>query len=339
MKHHTWDVIAIGAGPAGLSVASECTYHGVGHVLVLEKGPSHNQTVLQYYPDDKRVDAAYRGQEAICAGVLCFRDTTKDNFMAIVDEMLRLYAFDRRFGVNVDSVRRTKEGIFSVSTSEGEVLLAKHVVIAIGRMGKPNRPDYFNEIPPKAKMRVQFDVRNLKPEGKSFLVVGGGNSAIEFALSLAGKARAVTVSYRKTDFARLNPMNLTLLEADEKSGKIRVKRGSNVSHVAEKDGAPHVFFVEGGDEVFDHVIYGIGGSSPAAFLANAGIELDEKGNPRLGPGNETSVPGLFVAGELSVPPGKGSIIVSFNSGKVIADAICARLGIAKKPDVVHLTGK
>jgi thioredoxin reductase (NADPH) len=327
IENQTVQVLIVGTGPAGLSIAAECAYHGVEDVLLLEKGPSHNQTVLQYYPDDKRVDAAYRGQEAICAGVLCFRDTTKPSFLAIVDQILETYQLRVRYNATVDSIKRDNKGLFVVSTSDGESFKARVVVIAIGRMGKPNRPDYFNGIPAKARMLVQFDVRNLKPEGKSCLVVGGGNSAIEFALSLSGKAERVTVSYRKDVFSRLNPMNLALLEADEKKGAIRVLRNSTVEQILEQDGKPHCHFAGSEAEVFDHVIFGIGGSSPAAFLESAGIELDAKGNPLLAPSLETNV-----------PPGKGSIISSFNTGKIITDAITDRLGIERKPDVVRVMG-
>jgi thioredoxin reductase (NADPH) len=331
------EVLIIGAGPAGLSVAAECAYHGVREMLVVEKGASHNQTVLQYYPDDKRVDAAYRGQEAICAGVLCFRDTTKSNFLAVVDQLLARHPVTMGYNMSVDSIQQGADGLFTVSTAQGQLITARYVVVAIGRMGKPNRPDYFNTIPSRARMLVQFDVRNVDPAGKQLLVVGGGNSAIEFALSLSRKAERVTVSYRKDVFSRLNPMNLSLLEQDEKTGKIRVMRSSEIEKILEQDGKPCCHFAGGHAEVFDHIIFGIGGSSPASFLQNAGIELDPRGNPRLSPSLETNVCNLFVVGELAVPQGKGSIIVSFNTGKVVADAITTRLGIERKPEVVHVT--
>ncbi len=328
------EILIIGAGPAGLSVAAECAYHGIESVRVLEKGPSHNQTVLQYYPDDKRVDAAYRGLEAVCAGVLCFRDTTKPNFLAIIDEILERYGFSVDYNVNVDSVKREGDH-FIVSTSEGALYRARFVVIGIGRMGKPNRPDFFNDIPANARKQVQFDIRNFDATGKEVLVVGGGNSAIEFALSMANKGK-VTVSYRKDTFSRLNPMNLEILEKDEKENLITVLRNSNLTEIKESGGKPHVFFKEGGDKVFDRVIFGIGGSSPAAFLSGAGLDLDEKGNPKLSELLESNVPGLYVGGELCVPPGKGSIIASFNSGKKIVEGITNKLGLERKPELVAL---
>jgi len=330
------DVLVIGAGPAGLSVGAECAYHGLKDVVVLEKGPTHNQTVAQYYPDDKRVDAAYHGLEAVCAGVLCFRDTTKDHFLAVVEDLIRRFDCRIHYGKNADSIRKAADGFFHVSTSEGDLYRARFVVIAAGRMGKPNRPEYFDRIPPGARKQVQFDIRNLDAAGKRILVVGGGNSAIEFALSLATKGD-VTVSYRKDTFSRLNPMNRALLEDDEKKGLVRILRSSNIDHVEERDGKPFVKFTDGGEEVFDHVIYGIGGSSPVAFLSSTGMQLNDKGHPILSPDLESSIPGLFVAGELSVPQGKGSIIVSFNSGKTVVQAIMDRLHRPRAPEIVSVT--
>jgi thioredoxin reductase (NADPH) len=272
------DVLVIGAGPAGLSVCAECVYHEVDSVLLLEKGTTHNQTVHHYYPDDKRVDASYKGQEAICAGLLCFRDTTKANFLFLVNRMLETFPFPITYGCHVDSIKRGNDGIFSVSTGDGHQYSAKFVVIAIGRMGKPNRPEYFNDIPTNIRRRIQFDVHNLDALGKEILVVGGGNSAIEFALSLARRGQ-VTVSYRKDIFTRLNPMNLHLLEEDEKNGRIEILRQSNIETIVEDHGKPLVRFEGGKVRAFDHVVFGIGGSSPAAFLQNAGMILDEGGIP------------------------------------------------------------
>src|SRR5262249_39102102 len=158
----TVDVLVIGAGPAGLSVAAECVYHELGAVLVLEKGPTHNQTVHQYYPDDKRVDAAYKGQEAICAGILCFRDTTKANFLGLIDRLLESFMFPVLFNSNVDSIRKERDGRFTVSTGDGDAVSARFVVVAIGRMGRPNRPEYYNGIPSGVRGRIHFDVRNVR---------------------------------------------------------------------------------------------------------------------------------------------------------------------------------
>ncbi|MCB0406253.1 MAG: NAD(P)-binding domain-containing protein [Bdellovibrionales bacterium] len=327
------EILVIGAGPAGLSVAAEATYHGFKSVLVLEKGADHNQTVRQYYPEEKRVDASYKGQEAICAGVFCFRDTTKKGFLEHVDRLMRSYAFPFAYSAHVDSIKRHSDGLFSVTGSDGTQYVAEHVVIAVGRMGKPNRPDFFSQIPPAVRKEVRFDLQNINPEGKRILIVGGGNTAVEFALSLTPKAE-VSLSYRKKEFTRLNPMNKHLLEGDETQGRLKVLRGTNITAVGEKNGKPLAIFAEREEMQFDHIVFAIGGSSPTAFLQNAGIELDDRKNPKLNEWLETNVPNLFVAGELSVPQGKGSIIVSFNSGQTIVEGIMRKLGRSRNPQIV-----
>lgn len=131
-------------------------------------------------------------------------------------------------------------------------------------------------------------------------------------------------------------MNLSLLKADEKAGKIGILRNSDIVAVEEKHGKPLVKFQKHPEKVFDYVVYGIGGNSPAAFLQNADIELDDRGNARLDDWLETNVTGLYVAGEISIPPGTGSIIASFNSGKRTVEGIMRAMGILRQPELVHM---
>jgi thioredoxin reductase (NADPH) len=329
------NVLIVGVGPAGLSVGAECVHHGLPDVVALEKGPAPNQTVHLYYPDDKRVDAAYKGQEAVCAGVLCFRDTTKASFLALADLMVQRFTFPIVCNAGVDSVHRQPDGLFAVSTSDGRTWRARHVVIAIGRMGRPNRPEYFDAIPAAARKKIHFDLRRVEPAGRNILVVGGGNAAAEFALSLAPKGR-VTLSYRGAEFTRLNPMNAGLLARDEAEGRLAVQRNSSVAAVEDQGDRLRVHFASGPGMTVDAIVYAIGGSAPAAFLQGTGIGLDDRGDPRLDEWNETTVPGLFVAGELAVPAGKGSIITSFNTGKRVVEGIMRRLGLPRQAEVVAI---
>ena len=116
-----------------------------------------------------------------------------------------------------------------------------------------------------------------------------------------------------------------------------ILRQSSIETIGEDHGKPLVKFqARRSKSIRSMLCLGSAGSSPAAFLQNAGIILDERGNPELKPDLESSVENLYVAGELSVPPGKGSIIVSFNSGKVVVESIAARLGIRRKPEIVSL---
>jgi len=77
------------------------------------------------------------------------------------------------------------------------------VVVAIGRMGKPNKPNY--KIPPSIRQKVNFNLDNWT-QGEKIVVVGGGDSALEYAIDLCDDNTG-TLNYRRTEFARANPTN------------------------------------------------------------------------------------------------------------------------------------
>src|SRR5687768_16631434 len=146
MSDGIYDFIIIGAGPSGLSAAVEAKRAGIENILVLEKGPSHSQMIRTFYKEGKRVDARYAGQEAICYGLLCLRDGNRETFLAFMDYVIEQNKIPIRYGVEVWSVQKN-EGVFEVKTSQNENLKAKNVIVAIGKMGKPNQPDYWKQIP------------------------------------------------------------------------------------------------------------------------------------------------------------------------------------------------
>ena len=77
MPHY--DLLVVGAGPAGISTAIEARAAGVpsSAIVVLEKGPEHSYAIRRFYPDGKRVDAVYKGLEVPCEGQLCISDGSK----------------------------------------------------------------------------------------------------------------------------------------------------------------------------------------------------------------------------------------------------------------------
>src|ERR1043166_2328203 len=74
MAHY--DLLVVGAGPAGISTAIEARAAGVpsSQIVVLEKGAEHSYAIRRFYPEGKRVDAVYKGLEVPCEGRLCITD-------------------------------------------------------------------------------------------------------------------------------------------------------------------------------------------------------------------------------------------------------------------------
>jgi thioredoxin reductase (NADPH) len=309
-----YDVLVIGAGPAGISMAVEACVAGVPHdrILLLEKAPEHSYTIKRYYPDTKLVTANYKGFEAVCTGVMCLADSSKHETVSYLDEAINSHRFTVRYGETVYHIaRNSTTGIFTVDSDRGGYE-TRLVVIAIGILGKPNKPEY--PLPAKLKERLLFDVTSAQVKDSRVLVVGGGDSASEYCQYFTQSGNIVTLSYRRTDFSRMNNINRESLETLEQNRQVEILRGSNIAAVKEQGGLPHVVFSEPqfGERDFDYVVYALGGTTPRNFLKTIGIAFDGE-DPVLINGHQTSVPGLFLIGDLSAGNKGGSIIWAFNS--------------------------
>jgi thioredoxin reductase (NADPH) len=143
--------------------------------------------------------------------------------------------------------------------------------------------------------------------------VGGGDTAAEYCQFLVQQGNRVTLSYRRQEFARLNPVNLESLMALETRAQVRIIRGSNITALEEDGGRPRAVFQEAEHEAstFDRVVYALGGTTPLNFLKAVGIKFEGE-VPILTQGYETSLPGLYLIGDLSAGKKGGSINLAFN---------------------------
>ena len=317
------DLLVIGAGPAGISTAIEARAAGVpsSQIIVLEKGPEHSYAIRRFYPDGKRVDAVYKGLEVPCEGRLCIVDGSKQETLDYLDQAIRDYHLRVHYDEGVDTIEKRPDGLFEVKTPRA-AYQAKVVVVAIGILGKPNQPAY--KLPKvQCKGRIHFDVTSAQLEGERALVVGGGDSAADFVHFLVGKGFAVDLSYRGAKLVRMNPINLEDMEGLLKSGRLSLLMPSDIAGVESDGGRPRVLFQqpELAPRTYDHLVYALGGSTPAGFLQSTGIRMHGS-EPVLGEGGTTNVPGLFLAGDLTAGGKGGSIITAFNSGVATMRVIC-----------------
>jgi thioredoxin reductase (NADPH) len=224
------DLLIIGAGPAGLAAAVEAQRGGISNLLVVEKGPSHSQMIRTYYKEGKRVDAQYAGVEALCFGILCLRDGNRESYLAMMDYVIESCRIPIRYNTEIWSVMAVPgTDAFDVRTASGLRYLAKFVIVAIGKMGRPRQPDYYREIPAvlKNEKRILFDINTRSFDGAKILVVGGGDSAAEYAQMLSVK-NEVTLSYRQATFTRLNSINEKIVSEMIAQKKFRALMPSNI---------------------------------------------------------------------------------------------------------------
>ena len=311
-----YDLIIIGGGPGGIGTAIEAKVLGLKDILLLEKSDNHSDTIRRFYKDNKRVDKDWQGQIVQMEGNVPFADGTKESTLDFFDKLIDEHGIDYEFNCEVDKITKDENGIFHVRSSKGE-FLAKNVVIAIGRMGKPNKPSY--KIPPSIRKRVNFNLDSCS-KGEKILIVGGGDSATEYAVEL-GKENDVTLNYRRDKLTRPNPTNIKNIEEAFKSGLVKPKLGVDIESLESEHGLVKVNFKDGTSEVYDRVIYAIGGTTPVDFLKSANLELDSRGEPIIKDNLESSVDGIYIAGDIAFKSG-GSIAIALNHGyKIVKDIL------------------
>ncbi len=318
-----YEIIIVGAGPAGISMAAEARTAGIPseQIVVLEKGETHSWAIRKFYPDKKVVLANYKGIEAVCTGVMCISDMSKDETLTYIDRAIEQYELAVKYNETVHTIRPMQGGGFEVETSKDRYE-ARRCVIAIGILDKPNKPGY--RIPVTLNNRVHYDLTSGALEKADCLVVGGGDTASEYCQYLVERGNRVTLSYRQTEFSRLNRINYESLMALEQRGQITIHRASNIKQVEEDiDKRARVLFDETifPPRSFDHIVYALGGTTPTNFLKAAGIAFDGS-IPVVKEGYETSVPGLYLIGDLSAGRKGGSINLAFNMAAEAMQNIC-----------------
>ena len=300
-----YDIIIIGSGPGGVGAAIEAKVLGLEKILVIEKGDNSSQTIRKFYKDNKRVDKDYQGQEVEIKGNVQFLDGTKESTLDYFDELVDNEEIDIAFNSEVEKIEK-EDGLFLVTTANTGYT-TKNVVIAIGRMGKPNKPNY--KIPLSLRQKVNYNLEKCT-QGEKILVVGGGDSASEYAVYLSDENK-VTLTYRRKEFTRLNSINTKELADANGEERLRLRLGRNIVSLENESGAVKVNYDDGYSVVYDRVIYAIGGTTPVEFLRKCGVILNDNNQPFLDKNFETKTKGLYIVGDLAVDSG-GSIAIALN---------------------------
>lgn len=323
MSKDSLEMLIIGAGPAGISMGVEAVTSGIDSekVVIIEKAHEHSYMIRKFYPDQKLVTANYKGKAAVCNGVMCIPDYSKNETLSYLDQAIEKNKLKVHYQETVWKLEKCEDGYFNVSTEKNE-FRTKTCVIAIGMMGKPNKPDY--KIPSDIRDKVHFDITSKKIENSKVLVIGGGDSASEYAQYLSQEGNTVDLSYRRDNFARMNEINQVSLKALETRGVTELILNSNVVELKAAEDKVEVIFKE--DEIesrqYENVVYALGGTTPKNFLKLLKIEFCGDDEPIVKDGYETSIGGLFLVGDLSAGKRGGSIISAFNSSHEAMKKIC-----------------
>jgi thioredoxin reductase (NADPH) len=239
--------------------------------------------------------------------------------------MEQIKPFNPTFHLNemVESIEKIGEPLFRVTTDGGQVFETKVVVIAAGGGSfQPKRPPVPGIEAYEGKS-VFYAVRKMEQfRGKDLLIVGGGDSALDWTLNLQPIARRVTLLHRRDDF-RAAPHSVEQMRALVAAGKMDLKIGQ-VTGLEGKDGVLSAALVKGNDNETTKVdcntilpFFGL--TMKLGPIANWGVKLENNLVPVDTEAFETNVPGIFAIGDINTYPGKLKLILSgFHEGALMA---------------------
>lgn len=263
------DVAVVGAGPAGIGAALALQEAGSRYV-VFEKGQPFQ--TIQNFPKAKHIFSEPR--EMIQKGNFWFEDASKEDLISRWERCLEERSLPIQQPVEVVDLEK-KNGIFHIKTrnKEGEgaeeTVRARLVILAIGRRAavrKLNAPGEDLE-------KVAYTLRDPDDyRGKKVLVAGGGDSAVEAAISCARAGAEVTISYRGDQFSRAKADNRAQIEAMIDQGLIRAEMESNAVEIREDS----VVLSRNGEHTTlpnDAVLVFFGTKLPKAFLKKLGLRM------------------------------------------------------------------
>lgn len=262
------DLVIIGAGPAGLTATLACKEAKLRSVTVEQEELGGT---VAHFPRRKLVMT----QPAVLpiVGKMKFREVQKEDLIDYWRDVEKKTGIVINYSERVDSIEPAPGGSGYVVTSNQASYDTRAVLLAIGRRGSPRTLGVPGEELPKVAYRL------IDPEqyrNQHVLVVGGGDSALEAATSIAAEpGTTVTLSYRSGAFSRAKQKNREKVEAMTAEGRLRVLFNSSVKEIR-KDSVVIELADKVGKLKNDSVIVSAGGILPSAFLRKIGINVETK---------------------------------------------------------------
>jgi thioredoxin reductase (NADPH) len=308
------DALIVGAGPCGLFQVFELGLLGLkAHLVDSMRHPGGQCTEL--YPDKPIYDIpalpVVGAQELI------------DRLM----EQIRPFEPTFHLGQEVQQVERVGSG-FRVVTSEGTTFLARTVIIAGGVGSFQPRKLRVDGADRLEGSCVHYKVTDpSRFDGKRLVVLGGGDSALDWTLELGRRASAMTIVHRRDEY-RAQPASVAKMHAKCEAGRMRELIGSVVA-LREQDGvltglqvkdlAGELHEIEA-----DHVLVFWGLRPQLGPIAQWGLNLHRNTINVDTEKFQTSEPGIFAVGDINNYPGKKKLILSgFHEAALAAFAVKA----------------
>jgi thioredoxin reductase (NADPH) len=304
------DVLIIGAGPIGLFAVFELGLLDIkAHLVdILDKVGGQ---CAELYPEKPIYDIP---------GIPFI---TGHGLTEALMHQIKPFGPTFHLGEMVTKVEKLGDAQFRVATDNGKVFEVRAVVIAAGGGSfQPKRPP-INGIEPYENKSVHYAVRKMDAfRDKRLVIVGGGDSALDWTLNLQPLAKRLTLIHRRDEF-RGAPDSVNKMRALVASGDMDLKIGQ-VTALEGTDGQLAAASVKGNDGSAariecDAMLPFFGLTMKLGPVADWGIKMEDELIPVDTGTFETNVPGIFAIGDINTYPGKLKLILSgFHEGALMA---------------------
>lgn len=260
-----YDLVVVGAGVSGAAAIAEARQAGLKTEILEASEPF--STVINFprakpiytYPTDMTPD-----------GELQFgpRSDIKEGLVEELKDFLKQRDITPRIAHVNQIVRR--QGLLEIELDGSEIIKAHRVIVAIGRSGNYRTLS----IPGEDRDFVYNRLHDPKDFcGKDIVVIGGGDTALETAITLASCGSNVTLSYRKDQFSRPKPENIDKLKTLDEQNSLKLMMASKPKQINETDVV--ITNAEGMDETIkaDAIFVMIGREAPLDFFRRSGVRI------------------------------------------------------------------
>lgn len=265
-----YDILVIGAGPAGLAASLEAIKQKKKYLCIEQN--TFGGTVYNF-PRQKIVMS--QPAELPITGTMKFpsNKVSKEELLSYWNQIRERSGLKISENCRFESLQKLDNGNFEVKTSNG-LVTAKKVILALGVRGSPRKLGLPNEDLPKVTYNLSDPEEYTQ---QSVVVVGGGNAGVEAAQALAsGKLlNTVHLLVRGTSFDRCNEDNQIRIFDLEKQGRVQIWYNSSIKEINEK-----TVSIKKSDEVIeiknDFLFVFAGAEVPFKFLMSLGVDIDKK---------------------------------------------------------------
>ena len=298
------DVVIVGAGPAGLFSVFELGLLDIkAHVIDIL--PRAGGQCSELYPEKPIYD--------IPGLPICTGQELTDNLLKQIEPFRPTFHFNEMVETLV-SLGTPEKPEFRLSTDAGKIFHARVVVIAAGGGSfQPKKPP-IPKIDAYEGKSVFYAVRRMEDfRDKNVVIVGGGDSALDWTLNLQPVAKSLTLVHRRDQF-RAAPHSVSAMQELVAAGKIDFRLGQ-ITAVEGEDGELMRATLKGNDGVEEQIacerlmpFFGL--TMKLGPVADWGLQLNENLIPVDTEKFETSHAGIFAVGDINSYPGKLKLILS-----------------------------